>query len=91
MERNLETTLDDVNNTESTIGCVLADEAGLCLGVKGDASIDSAGILVAIADQVAKLEPESPAPIVSFQNDNRMCLIQRKGRLVGGIYKHVSV
>lgn len=42
----------------------------ICL-VKGDASIDSAGILVAIADQVAKLEPESPAPIVSFQNDNR--------------------
>ncbi|XP_076241371.1 late endosomal/lysosomal adaptor, MAPK and MTOR activator 5 [Calliopsis andreniformis] len=91
MERNLEAALDEVNNTEHMIGCILADEAGLCLGVKGDASIDSAGILVAIADQVAKLEPESPAPIISLQNDNRKCLIQRKGRLVGGIYKYVSV
>lgn len=91
MEKNLETTLDDVNSTEGMIGCILADEAGLCLGVKGDASIDSAGVLVAIADQVAKLEPESAAPVISLQNDSRKCLIQRKGRLVGGIYKYVSV
>lgn len=39
--------------------------------VKGNASTDSAGIIAAIADQVAKLEPKSPSPIISLQNDNR--------------------
>ncbi|XP_076174366.1 late endosomal/lysosomal adaptor, MAPK and MTOR activator 5 [Ptiloglossa arizonensis] len=91
MERNLEKTLDDVNNTDGIIGCVLADHAGLCLGVKGNASTDSAGIIAAIADQVAKLEPKSPAPTICLQNDNRMCLIQRQGPVVGAIYKEVSV
>ncbi|CAK9795661.1 Ragulator complex protein LAMTOR5 homolog [Anthophora quadrimaculata] len=91
MEKNLEKTLDDVNNTEGIIGCILADHAGLCLGAKGDASTDSAGIIAAIADQVAKLEPKSPAPIISLQNENRKCLIQRQGSVVGAIYKDVSV
>ncbi|OAD59280.1 Hepatitis B virus X-interacting protein like protein [Eufriesea mexicana] len=91
MEKNLEKILDDVNNTEGIIGCVLADHAGLCLGAKGNASTDSAGIIAAIADQVAKLEPTSPAPIISLQNDNRKCLIQRQGAIVGAIYTDVSV
>ncbi|KZC12396.1 PREDICTED: uncharacterized protein LOC107190559 [Dufourea novaeangliae] len=90
MERSLERTLDDVNNVEGIIGCVLADHAGLCLGAKGNASTESAGIIAAIADQVAKLEPKSPAPIVALQNDSRKCLIQRQGPVVGAIYKDVS-
>ncbi|XP_043266081.1 uncharacterized protein LOC122405424 [Colletes gigas] len=91
MEKNLEKTLDDVKNTDGIIGCILADHAGLCLGVKGNASTDSAGIIAAIADQVAKLEPKSSTPVISLQNDNRMCLIQRQGPVVGAIYKDVSV
>ncbi|KOC59870.1 hypothetical protein WH47_10569 [Habropoda laboriosa] len=83
--------IDRRNNTEGIIGCILADHAGLCLGAKGDASTDSAGIIAAIADQVAKLEPKSPAPIISLQNENRKCLIQRQGSVVGAIYKDVSV
>lgn len=39
--------------------------------VKGDASSDSAGLIAAIADLVAKLEPKSESPIISLQNDNR--------------------
>lgn len=39
--------------------------------VKGNASSDSAGIIAAIADQVAKLELTSTCPIVTIQNDNR--------------------
>ncbi|XP_053977032.1 uncharacterized protein LOC128895589 [Hylaeus anthracinus] len=91
MEKNLEKTLDDVNNTDGIIGCVLADHAGLCLGVKGNASTESAGIIAAIADQVAKLEPKQSAPIICLQNDSRICLIQRQGPVVGAIYKDVSV
>lgn len=41
------------------------------LKVKGNASSDSAGLIAAIADQVAKLEPKSGTPIVSLQSDNR--------------------
>ncbi|EFN78178.1 ragulator complex protein LAMTOR5 homolog [Harpegnathos saltator] len=90
MERNLEKTLDDVISEEGVIGCILADHAGLCLGVKGNASSDSAGVIAAIADQVAKLEPKSPTPIISLQNDSRQCLIHRKGLVVGAIYKDIS-
>lgn len=91
MEKNLEKTLDDVNNTEGIIGCILADHAGLCLGAKGNASTDSAGIIAAIADQVAKLEPKSLAPVISLQNDSKKCLIQRQGAIVGAIYKDISM
>ncbi|KAI4477417.1 uncharacterized protein LOC122515185 [Polistes fuscatus] len=90
MEKNIEKTLDEVKNNETTIGCILVDRAGLCLGVKGNASSDSAGIIAAIADQAAKLEFSSTFPIVTIQNDNRKCLIQRQGPVVGAIYKHVA-
>ncbi|XP_020278971.1 ragulator complex protein LAMTOR5 homolog [Pseudomyrmex gracilis] len=90
MERNLEKTLDDAYNEEGIIGCILADHAGLCLGVKGNASSDSAGVIAAIADQVAKLEPRSEIPIISLQNDNKQCIIRRKDPVVGAIYKDVS-
>ncbi|XP_018340121.1 PREDICTED: uncharacterized protein LOC108747247 isoform X2 [Trachymyrmex septentrionalis] len=74
MERNLVKTLDDTHDKEGIIGCILADHAGLCLGVKGDASSDSAGLIAAIADLVAKLEPKSGSPIISLQNDNKNLL-----------------
>lgn len=91
MEKSLEKTLDDINNTEGIIGCILADHAGLCLGAKGNASTNSAGIIAAIADQVTKLEPKSPPPVISLQNDSRKCLIQRQGAVVGAIYKDISM
>ncbi|XP_011644751.1 uncharacterized protein LOC105431933 isoform X1 [Pogonomyrmex barbatus] len=90
MERNLVKTLDDTYDKENIIGCILADHAGLCLGVKGDASSDSAGLIVAIADLVAKLEPKSGSPIISLQNENRQCTILRKETVVGAIYKDIS-
>ncbi|KAK2584693.1 hypothetical protein KPH14_007029 [Odynerus spinipes] len=90
MERNIEKTLDEVKDNEAIIGCMLVDSAGLCLGVKGNASSDSAGIIAAIADQVAKLEQVSTYPIITIQNDSRKCIIQRQGPVVGAIYKHVA-
>ncbi|EFN64546.1 Splicing factor, arginine/serine-rich 1 [Camponotus floridanus] len=71
MERNLVKTLDDMYTKEGVIGCILVDHSGLCLGVKGDASSDSAGLIAAISGLVAKLEPKSKAPIISLQNDSR--------------------
>ncbi|XP_015524196.1 ragulator complex protein LAMTOR5 homolog [Neodiprion pinetum] len=90
MERNLEKTMDNVTNVEGVIGCILADRQGLCLGAKGSASGQSAGLIAAIADEVAKLEPESNAPIIALESDNRQCIIQRQGPIVGAIYKAIS-
>ncbi|KYN40880.1 hypothetical protein ALC56_04771, partial [Trachymyrmex septentrionalis] len=64
---------------------------GLCLQIKGDASSDSAGLIAAIADLVAKLEPKSGSPIISLQNDNKQCIILRKEPVVGAIYKDISI
>ncbi|XP_072760010.1 ragulator complex protein LAMTOR5 homolog [Anoplolepis gracilipes] len=90
MERNLVKTLDDMYTKEGIIGCILVDHSGLCLGVKGDASSDSAGLVAAISGLVAKLEPKSKAPIISLQNESRQCIIHHKGPVVGAIYKDIS-
>ncbi|KAK0158934.1 hypothetical protein PV328_009869 [Microctonus aethiopoides] len=90
MERNLEKTMEDVNNTLGVTGCILTDKSGLCLGAKGNISADSAGLIAAIADQAAKLEPESDLPIITLQNDSKQCLIQRHGPVVGAIFKDTS-
>lgn len=39
--------------------------------VKGKASIDSSGVITAIADQIAKLEPASKNPIIVLENDTK--------------------
>ncbi|XP_048507256.1 ragulator complex protein LAMTOR5 homolog isoform X2 [Athalia rosae] len=70
MERNLERTMDNVTNVEGVIGCILADRQGLCLGAKGSASSESAGLIAAIADEAAKLEPDSKAPVIALESDN---------------------
>ncbi|XP_012222986.1 ragulator complex protein LAMTOR5 [Linepithema humile] len=91
MEQNLEQILDDVHNVDNVEGCILADNNGLCLGAKGYASSDSAGLITAVMDLVVKLEPKSEIPIVSLQNDNRQCIIHRKEAVVAAIYKNKSI
>lgn len=54
---------------------------------KGQASTESAGILVALAEQAAKLEPQRRPPILLLENDLRSCIIQRTGTITGAIYK----
>ncbi|CAG2059534.1 unnamed protein product [Timema podura] len=39
--------------------------------VKGKASNESSGVITAIANQVARLEPGSKPPIILLENDNR--------------------
>lgn len=54
---------------------------------KGSVSTDSAGIIAAIAEQAAKLEPHNRPPVVTFENDSRSCHIQRSGTITCAIYK----
>lgn len=49
----------------------VSTEDNKTFSVKGNASSESAGVIAAIADQVAKLEPKLPKPIISLQNDSR--------------------
>lgn len=48
-------------------GCVVANRQGLCIDSKGKSSPSSAGILVAISDQAAKLEPNCHPPTVILE------------------------
>ncbi|XP_034254949.1 ragulator complex protein LAMTOR5 homolog [Thrips palmi] len=87
MEKSIERCLSETCSMDGVIGSVLADQQGLCLGVKGKASISSSGVITAIADQVAKLEPASKNPIIVLENDTNQCLIQRADRATVAIFK----
>ncbi|KAK4874809.1 hypothetical protein RN001_014169 [Aquatica leii] len=89
MEKQLDRVMDDVLSNPGVIGCVFADHQGLCLGAKGKASTDSAGIIGAITDQAAKLEPQHKSPVIVLENDTRTCIIQRSGTITGAIYKNI--
>lgn len=56
---------------------------------KGKASAESAGYIAAIANQVAKLEPNTKSPIITLENDNQRCIIQTIGPITGAIYKKI--
>ncbi|KAF5289729.1 hypothetical protein FQA39_LY03646 [Lamprigera yunnana] len=89
MEKHLDRVMDDVLSIPGVIGCVFADHQGLCLGAKGKATTESAGIVGAMAEQAAKLEPQHKSPIIIFENDTCACIIQRSGTITGAIYKNL--
>lgn len=61
----------------------------LLIKAKGRASTESAGVIGAIAEQAAKLEPQNKAPVIVFENDHSLCVIQRSGTITGAIYKNI--
>lgn len=52
-------------------------------------SNESAGFITAIANQAAKLEPNSKPPIITLENDTQLCIIQNIGNVTGAIYKRI--
>lgn len=50
---------------------------------------ESAGFIAAIANQAAKLEPNSKMPIITLENDSQLCMIQKSGPITGAIYKKI--
>nr|CAD7421693.1 unnamed protein product [Timema poppensis] len=57
------------------------------VSVKGKASNESSGVITAIANQVARLEPGSKPPVILLENDNRQCIVMQKGAITAAIYK----
>ncbi|XP_017156262.1 uncharacterized protein LOC108164844 [Drosophila miranda] len=98
METQLEKVLSDIVTQPDTVGALLANRQGLCLGAKGDINPNVSGIGMAISDQVAGLEPrnavaqpEARHPTICLYSGNRRCVIQRNGEITGVIYKqHIS-
>ncbi|SPP78428.1 uncharacterized protein LOC117580792 [Drosophila guanche] len=95
METQLEKVLSDIVTQQDTVGALLANRQGLCLGAKGDINPNVSGIGMAISDQVAALEPKSAVstqpearhPTICLYSGNRRCVIQRNGEITGIIYK----
>lgn len=89
MEKHLDRVMEEIVSTPNVIGCVFVDHQGLCLGAKGKASTESSGVIAAIADQAARLEPQGRSPVITFENDSKMCTIQRNGTITGAVYKNI--
>lgn len=90
MEKNLDKVLDDVVNSENVTGCIVSDEQGLCLGIRGNASSDSCGILKSLADQAKKLDPTMDGgATVILENSEKQFIIKSNDKLVLSVYKNV--
>ncbi|XP_030564380.1 uncharacterized protein LOC115765124 [Drosophila novamexicana] len=91
MEQQLEKVLSEIVTQQDTVGVLLANRQGLCLGAKGNINPNVSGIGMAISEQVAKLEPNSTVPAtVCLYSGNKRCLIQKDGEITGIIYKQTT-
>ncbi|XP_071543483.1 ragulator complex protein LAMTOR5 [Panulirus ornatus] len=87
MEKPLEKCLDEISHSAGVSGVLCADSQGLSLGVRGKASNTSSGMIAALADRAAMLEPGSPDPFILLENENSQCLIHRNNGVTLAIYK----
>ncbi|XP_065075824.1 ragulator complex protein LAMTOR5 homolog [Ochlerotatus camptorhynchus] len=86
MEEQVDQILDKVMATPGNLGCLLANNQGLCIGARGNASEKSAGIIVAISEQASQLDPNCNAPVVSMEVGDKLCIIHKNG-ITGAVYK----
>lgn len=88
MESRLETEFNEILKEENVSGCVLADPQGLCLLSSSNLKGEVAGLVAAIAQHAALIEPGSGSqPVVLLENDTRQCLIQNDGGITTAIFK----
>ncbi|XP_030382261.1 uncharacterized protein LOC115629826 isoform X1 [Scaptodrosophila lebanonensis] len=91
METQLDKVLTECLVQQDTVGALVANPQGLCLGAKGIINPNVSGIGMAISEQVAKLEPENNAPAtICLYSGNKRCIIQKDGEITGIIYKHAT-
>lgn len=91
MEKQLDKCLDDLCHSVGVSGVVCADSHGLCLGARGKASAASSGMILALADRAAMLEPGSPDPVILLETDNSsQCLIHRNNGITLAVYKSLE-
>ncbi|KAM8720351.1 hypothetical protein ACLKA7_006402 [Drosophila subpalustris] len=91
MEQKLEKVLNEIVTQQDTVGALLANRQGLCLGAKGNINPNVSGIAMAISKQVDKLEPNVSVPAtICLYSGNKRCVIQKDGEITGIIYKQTT-
>ncbi|XP_024218142.1 ragulator complex protein LAMTOR5 [Halyomorpha halys] len=91
MESRLEFEFSEIQRQENVTGCVLADPKGLCLLASPNINNEVAGLVTAIAQHAALIEPsENSQPIVLLENDTRQCLIHSDEGITTAIFKKIQ-
>lgn len=71
MEKSVDACVQEIAAGEDITGCILTDKQGLCLAAAGKAKPECSGLIAAIGQQVSKLEPSLPHPVILLEADNR--------------------
>ncbi|XP_013104594.1 uncharacterized protein LOC106085102 [Stomoxys calcitrans] len=90
MEQQLERALNEINSQPDTVGCLITNRQGLCLGAAGKINPKMSGVGMALSEQVCKLEPNLNPPTIVLYSGNKRCIIQKDGEITGIIYKDSS-
>jgi len=74
---------------QSTIaGLVVADSRGLCVQAQGVGQAKSAGLLTALANQAALLEPGREHPVILLEGKQFNYLVKKEDSVTVTIIKH---
>uniref|UniRef100_A0A1B0FGX4 Late endosomal/lysosomal adaptor and MAPK and MTOR activator 5 n=1 Tax=Glossina morsitans morsitans TaxID=37546 RepID=A0A1B0FGX4_GLOMM len=71
MEQHLDKVLKEIVQQPDTIGCLITNRQGLCLGAKGKINLNMSGIGMAISEQACKLEPNQNPPTIVLYSGNK--------------------
>ncbi|GAA5808372.1 hypothetical protein MFLAVUS_001763 [Mucor flavus] len=89
MESELISTLDNLANKEGVKGVLVADEKGLCLGVRGIAKPESSAFITSIANTARNLEntqDKVECPTINVEYENNQVVIRNEGTFTLAIY-----
>ncbi|KAI8083326.1 uncharacterized protein B0P05DRAFT_536922 [Gilbertella persicaria] len=90
METELINTLDSISNKEGVRGVLVADEKGLCLGVRGIAQSESAAFITSIANAARHLdmaqEDKVECPTINLEYENNKVVIRNEGTFTLAIF-----
>ncbi|CAO3612390.1 unnamed protein product [Cunninghamella blakesleeana] len=92
MDTNFSNTLHSIANKEGVKGVLIADEMGLCLGVRGIAKPENAPFITSIANasrslqEQHALENKAEYPTVTVDYDNMKIAIKPGGSFTVAIF-----
>ncbi|EPB81236.1 hypothetical protein HMPREF1544_12059 [Mucor circinelloides 1006PhL] len=90
MESELISTLDNLANKEGVKGVLVADEKGLCLGVRGIAKPDAAAFITSVANTARNLDNTQDnkveCPTINIEFENNHVVIRNEGTFTLAIF-----
>ncbi|XP_065219120.1 uncharacterized protein LOC135844726 [Planococcus citri] len=79
-----------VENDKNVTGLLVTDKQGLCIKTVGNAKEESSGVISAINDLAAKLEPNRGPSTVIMESDTKCCVIYSGKNMNAAVFKNVS-